>query len=444
MKKILFFVVLLAVLPLLADPTYYPLTTIGEACVVENNAACTTGLQYLQNILDDTNRGEFFLTRLYHNSASLSSMSVEDRFAHHQATQVPTVVFNGFLSFVGPTPEATYANMVDALKYPTAPLKMMISNFDTSTGAASVTLSVLDPELVTADYQIVWFLVEDNVGNVSEVTRNIAYQDIVLPPAGQQMTYNNAFTIDAGWVADNLWLAASVEKNGTHILQSASTLPLPDYSLRCAFPWHPITDLVGDPSSSLNSQPLWFFNTGLADNLEMQLVVDDAPADWYFNYCDEDGNCYPGSMPLPITLAAGESKAFHLNLWIGSTGIAHFHYLITSPHLGSFTVPFVCRSSDYVSNGEQVLTPALNLGANHPNPFRGATAFSVSSDKASQSASVEIYDLRGRKVDETPLQNLSQGENLIAWQPSAKLPAGVYFYRLKGDRGSLRKLLYLK
>jgi len=282
------------------------------------------------------------------------------------------------------------------------------------------------------------------VGTATRVTRQILYQPITLPPAGNQSTYNNSFTINPAWNAANLWVAVALEKDYLELVQSASTLPLPANSMRFVAGWYQYGETIDLPlpGEAWNSEIFWFVNTGAADNMQMRIVIHDAPADWYINYCDEEGNCYPGSMYLPLVLGAGDMKIFHLNIWIGSLGIAEFHYEITSANLGTYTVPFRLNSG-VVSAQDNVLQPALLLSANSPNPFRGATTFLVNAQR-SASTSVQIFNARGQKVDETPSHSLQQGENLIAWQAPRDLPAGVYFYRLKNEPASLRRMLLLK
>lgn len=449
MKYIALFFILFAVMALTANPEYYPLTTIAEALVIDDNPSCDNALQYLDTILGETNSGEFLAARLYSNSGDLSNSSVDARLDHHNASLFPSVVFNGSMTFAGPTPLESYRAWVDQQSFNPSPLQMEINSFNSSTGEISLAVTVVDPDLTPDSYQLVWFLVENNVGNATNVTRQVLNQPITIPAVGVQTNFNNTFTIAPTWNESNLWAAVSLERNGTHILQSSSTLDLPQYYLRCSFPWDN-TDLVADETmATFNSDLLWFFNLGAADNMSMRLVVDSTdvaadPLDWYFNYCDEVGNCYPGGTPLPLVMGSGDALAFHLNLWIGSTGIAYFHYEITSPDLGTFTVPFTVRTSDYVHNADEVFTPApARLQANYPNPFRGSTSFLVNA-KSSATASIQIYNSRGQKVDETYPEPLQQGENRIAWQARQDLPAGVYFYRLKDEPGSLRRMLLLK
>ena len=99
-----------------------------------------------------------------------------------------------------------------------------------------------------------------------------------------------------------------VEVDNQVILQSTSTLPLPEYYLRCAYDWEG-NNIIVDPNSNFLSEPLWIFNLGAADTFNMRIVVDNAPANWYFNYCDEEGNCYPGGISMPLNLSSGQVKA---------------------------------------------------------------------------------------------------------------------------------------
>lgn len=431
---------LLLAAALAANPSYYPLTTIAESCVIQGNEASNTALANLANVLAATHRGEFIATRLYHSSGSLSSPSVEDRFAYYGAASVPTVVFNGSEHLVGSQPESVYAQTVGAKSFQPSPLKLQVTSFTSASGAITVSAWLLDPEADISNQSLVLMLVEDNVGTQTNVTRQLKYQSVSVPGSGEEVSFSDSFTIDPAWNQSNLWAVAAIQTDTQEILQSASTLPLPTYNLRAAMDWNP-AGLVVSPNGMMSSDPLWIFNTGSYDSMQMMLLPDDAPSDWYFNYCDEIGNCYPGSSPLPLILAAGESKAFHLNLWVGSPGIATFHFEISSPNLGTFTIPFVCQAGTSVS--DQLAQPALRLQSNSPNPFRGSTSFHVSAEKSGL-ASVQIFDLKGRLVAETPAQNLVPGSNRIDWNAPSNLPSGMYLYRLKDGSEPPRRMLLLR
>ncbi|MBW6513850.1 MAG: T9SS type A sorting domain-containing protein [Candidatus Syntrophosphaera sp.] len=444
MKNILLVLFLLAVTALAADPTFHPLTTYGEAFVTAGDANSDAALSSFEQLLDQTHRGEFIAARVYHASGNLSNDDTEGRFTDLEITSVPTIVFNADSRLAGQATAEAYQDMLRSLLFKPAPVKMEVASFNSGTGAVSAILTRLEPDMEDTYYALAWFLIENDVSTATRVTRQILYQPITLPPAGNQSTFNNSFTIDPAWNAANLWVAVSLEKDNLELVQSASTQALPDNSIRFVADWYQYGQTLDIPlpGDMYNSELFWFVNTGAADNMQMRIVIDDAPTDWYINYCDEVGNCYPGSSYLPLVLGAGDMQAFHLNIWIGSLGIAEFHYEITSDNLGTYTVPFRLRSG-VVSAQESLLIPALSLSANSPNPFSGATTFLVNAQR-SATASIQVFNSRGQKVDETPAQNLQQGENQIAWQAPPNLPAGVYFYRLQSEPGSLRRMLLLK
>ncbi|MDD3142820.1 MAG: T9SS type A sorting domain-containing protein [Candidatus Cloacimonetes bacterium] len=440
MKRPLVMLLLLLAAALAANPTYYPLTTIAESCVLQGNAPSNTALANLANVLAATHRGELIAARLYHNSGALSSPSVEDRFAWHNATSVPTVVFNGNEALVGAQTEAVYAQTVAAKRFQAAPVKLQITSFTPASGAISVSAWLLDPNVDISGQTLALMLVEDNVGTETNVTRQIKYQTINLPGSGDPVVFTDSFAIDPGWNQANLWAIAAVQTDVHQILQSASTLPLPTYNIRAAIPWDP-AGLSAAPNTLFSSETLAIFNTGSFDTMQVLLLPDDAPADWFFNYCDEIGGCYPGDQPLPLVLGSGDSKEFHLNLWVGSPGTATFHYEISSPNLGTFTIPFVLQTSTSVS--DQLLQPALRLESNSPNPFRGSTAFQVTAAKSGP-ASIQVFDAKGRLIAETPVQNLGPGSHRIDWQAPSGLPSGIYLYRLKDASAPPRRMLLLK
>ncbi len=440
MKKPLLILMLLLTAALFATPVFYPRTGVVESCVVDGQTDSQIALGRLDNAPDPTHPGEFIGARLYHQSGSLSSPSVENRFNELVESLIPTLVFNGSQKILGVVPTENYVAAVNASLFSLSPLKMRITNFSPATGAITVEATLLDPGLDISNQHLYFYLLENDVGSEYQVTREVIHQSISMPGANAATSFTNTFTINPGWNQASLWAMAYIQLDNDEILQSASTMALPTHSVRAVFDWDP-NSLVSAPGSSLGSETFWIFNTGAYDSMETYLVADDAPEDWYFNYCDEEGNCFPGSQPIPLILGAGDSKSFHLNLWVGSAGTATFHFEISSPNFGFFSIPFVCHAGTAVS--DLVLQPSLRLENNYPNPFRGGTSFTVNAEKAA-SASIQVFDLKGRLIAETPSQNLNAGSNRIDWQAPADLASGLYLYRLKDGSAAPRRMLLLR
>lgn len=103
----------------------------------------------------------------------------------------------------------------------------------------------------------------------------------------------------------------------------------------------------------------------------------------------------------------------------------------------------VSVKAETVSNPEAPLTPLpLRIMGSHPNPFRGIGELELESDKALNAIVLEIFNIRGQKLDEIPYTNLKAGANLLPLQLNH--PSGIYFMKLKGTPGKARKLVILK
>jgi len=449
MKYIATLILLLGITMLAALPEYYPLTSIAEDFCASWCGGCQLAFAGLDVVHSQTHSGEFISTRLYTESADLSNPDVDARFTHYEVFGVPAVIFNGKTRIDGSNDQTSSGSVYrEALRpylHGASPLKINIATFNPATGVISGSVEMVSPTLSLTAEDLYIYLLEDNVTvQDTRVTRQIITQSITLSGAGNTYDFAATFTINPAYNQANLWAAAFVQMPNDSILQTGHTLPLPQVNVRAAFDWD--SHIISDPSvQSYNSQPFWIFNLGTADNLNSRIEIDEAPADWYFNYCDEDGNCYPGNTPLAWSLGAGEAKAFHLNLWIGSSGLAKFRFVINSPSLGDYSIPFRFRTSDMVANDDPVL-PVLNtsLGVNYPNPFSGRTSITVNAVKALDSATVEIYNLKGQKVDSVTMRDLKAGANLSQWQPSSDLPSGIYFQKLSGSAAPARRMLLIK
>ena len=381
MKKIPVFILLMSVALIMANPNYFPRTTMAELCLVQDNSDCNAALMQLSEVLDNTNRGEFIAAHLFQDDGVLGSVSVGERINNLGVDILPTIFFNRETSLSGLPESGSYSNIVDNYKFSASPLKMDITSFNPETGAISVTVKMLDPELSLINQKLILLLAQNSMETYNNVARQYLYHNLNLVGVGTEVTFNDNFTLSPESNPDNLWAAALVEVDNQIILQSTSTLPLPEYYLRCAYDWDG-NNIVCDPNTNFLSEPLWIFNLGAADTFNMRIVVDNAPADWYFNYCDEDGNCYPGSISMPLNLSSGQVKGFHLNLMVGSTGTAHFHFELTSPNLGTYNIPFICQTSDPVQDDIIQVPAVMTLKANSPNPFKNMTSFSISANKA--------------------------------------------------------------
>jgi len=91
----------------------------------------------------------------------------------------------------------------------------------------------------------------------------------------------------------------------------------------------------------------------------------------------------------------------------------------------------------------QMLEPALSLEA-YPSPFNDECVIYYSiSGCMNSSPRMEIFNIRGEKVDEIPVLAIPGGHKFI-WQPD-NLPSGVYLLRLSTNKSSLsKKVVYLK
>jgi hypothetical protein len=89
----------------------------------------------------------------------------------------------------------------------------------------------------------------------------------------------------------------------------------------------------------------------------------------------------------------------------------------------------------------------LYLGQNYPNPFNSETKIPFSLPQGISDASIEIFDLLGKKVANIPLKGMREG--YLVWdgrdKTGAELASGIYFLRLQaGMESQICKMIMLK
>lgn len=447
MKYVYLLSLALAVSLLAANPAYYPTTTIAEDFGATWCDGCSIAWEGLQVLDNYTHNGELVTARLYTESGDLSSPTIQERFNYYEIIGIPAVVFNGKIRIDGSNDGigdgTLYGAALKQFRYTASAVKMNIVSFSATAGTLNGEIEMVSPTANITNAKVVYYLLEDNVGEETNVVRSILYDsDIALTGTGSTYTFNKTFILNPTWNTSNLWAIAALQLDNKAIIQTASTLPLPTYNFRAAMDWNPSVE--GQANVSYTSQPLWFFNLGAADNYTMRIVVDQAPDDWYFNYCDEEGNCYPGNMDRPFSLGFRENKSFHLNLWIGSPGFAYYRFVVSSPNIGEYSIPFHYKVEG-VANEDAALAPlATGITGLYPNPVVNAADFTLQSDKSSAEATIDVFNVKGQKVQSLNARNLNQGENRISFIPDSSLPNGIYFYRLNGGTTKAGKFILMK
>ncbi|MDP2173628.1 MAG: T9SS type A sorting domain-containing protein [Candidatus Cloacimonadaceae bacterium] len=431
-----------------AEPHFYPLTSIAEDFGATWCGGCLLAIEGLSVVHGNTHNGEFVSARLYTESGNLSSPSVDARFSYYDVLGIPAVIFNGKTrvdgSGDGIADGSVYTAALKPYLYSASPLKMNITDFSAVNGRITGNVEMLSTTLSIVNQQLHLYLVEDNVSEgITNVTRQVVSLPLNLFGAGNTVTFDQYFTINPAWNANNLWALAFVQIEDAAILQTAHTLPLPQYNFRAAFDWD--ANIVGN-AGLFESPALWFFNLGQSDNYIMQIVIDSAPEDWYFNYCGEDGNCYPGNLPMPLNLLSGGKVAFHLNLWIGSSGIGNFRFVLSSPNLGTYSIPFRFRTSDVSANDDHYISQPTLLKGNYPNPFNPSTTIDYQIP-AKGNVRLEIYNMKGQKVQTLVNELKTSGSHSVVWngidQSGHSVVSGVYFYRLVTENNTITKRMLL-
>lgn len=443
MKYILIIFILISGL-LYAEPNYYPLTSLGEGFGATWCVNCPDAIAGMEVLEQNTHNGELINVHYYTTSGDLSSPAIENRFTYYEVFGVPAFIMNGKARVDGGGPTVIdgtdYLTAYRPYRFAGAPLKMEVTGWQASTGRMTGNIELVS-SMDMINVRKYYLLIEDTpTAGVDRAVRDIAYETFSLSGLGSINTVDHTFTIQPSWNPANLWVAMFVQLPDDTILQSASSLELPAYDLRAAMDWDP--HQVIPAGQAYTSSPFWLFNLGVSDNYQVQIVVDSAPANWYFNYCDEDGFCYPGSLPVPLSLNEDQHKGFHLNISVGDSGVADFHFQVTSTGLGTYNIPFRLTTDDVSVLDPVIPNAAISLGGSYPNPFRGTTRIMLNSIKAVSSATLDIYNLKGQRVDSLNRTGIGTGTTEIEWTPK-DLPAGVYYYKLRNESAPAKRLLLM-
>ena len=443
MKYITTILMLISMAFLAADPTLYPTTTLVENFGATWCGACEFALDGLDVVASQVPEGELIYTRLLTESGEYSTPEIDARFSYYDVQGLPAVIFNGKTrvdgSGDGIADGTSYMTAANHFRYQGSPIRMQMPTFVAATGVVGVDLEMLDPDVSYTNAKLVYYLLEDNVtGDLTHILRDVVSEDVSISYTGSVQTFDTTFAIDYSWNVSNLWAAAFIQLETGEIIQSVSSKAMPQYRVQSAMPFGSYI-YYGYDNTQYESPAFYIWNLGADDTYTRHIEVISAPPDWYFNYCDVDGNCYPGSVQIPFSLASGTAAGYDLNISIGTHGTAYFNFVISSPNISEYKIPFVL--STVLANDDATVAEVLKVRGSHPNPFQDQLSFEIDSAKHYQSK-LDIFNVKGQKVQTIALPNLVQGTNSISWD-AADLPNGVYFYRLEGS-ASTGKILKVK
>jgi len=433
-------VLILFVSVLTALPQFVPSTMLAEDFTASWCQYCPDSYAGLDVLHNQFHNGEFLSLRYYSQSGELSNAEVDSRTAYYNATLFPTVFFNGLNSVTGGGTDiadgSTYLNLYNPKRFMASPIKIDILSFNSQTGAVSARVKMVDNDYALVNQSFRFILVENNVTpSATRVVRSIITQPISLSGVGNQLDFNASFTIAPTYIQANLWISAIVQLDDHSIIQSASNLPQPQFQIRAAMEFS--QTIIAGADTNYVSETIWFYNYGNDNSYTIRLLKDSGPNDWYMNYCDEDGMCYPGFVSNPFNLISGAAKGFHLNLIVGSEGTCTFHFIVESSNHAPYIVPFTYITSGSSVNDNLIVPVSFTLMQNYPNPFSNHTTFTLNAKHPSQGNEIEVFNNKGQKIHSIKTSALKTGENHINWDAKdikgKRLPDGIYFYRLKED-----------
>ncbi|MEA2095449.1 MAG: T9SS type A sorting domain-containing protein [Candidatus Cloacimonadota bacterium] len=113
------------------------------------------------------------------------------------------------------------------------------------------------------------------------------------------------------------------------------------------------------------------------------------------------------------------------------------------------TVDFALYPETSTDNDEIQITN-YNL-RNYPNPFNPTTTISFElTAKDAKNAKIEIFNLKGQKINELEIINVKLGINEVSWngtdENNKPVSSGIYFYQLVNEmnKSNIKKMLLLK
>jgi len=105
----------------------------------------------------------------------------------------------------------------------------------------------------------------------------------------------------------------------------------------------------------------------------------------------------------------------------------------------------VSIAANGVSGSDPVLVPSpLKINSVYPNPLSVTGELEIHSDKARSSLTVELFNLKGQKVQQQEFFDIVSGTNTVPIRLNPGLANGIYYLRIKDYPNKPQKIVHIK
>ena len=291
------------------------------------------------------------------------------RINYYGLSGVPNQVFNGTHQIIGASladaQGGQYMDVIRSYYYDPVPIRLQVQTFERAQGDVTTEVEMYSETASLVDVTYVAILIEDDVsGSHTHVTRDYYTETFSLSGAGNTAVFNHNFTFNPQWDAENLNVVAFVQLPTKEIIQAGSSYAQPDFSIRAMVPFD--RSQIGPSTGTVQGEFFTLMNVGQTDTFTIDVVIDEAPAGWGLNFCDQGGTCYDD--PVAFGLTEQTQTVYRANITPNSPGYMKYHFEVTSTNLAkTLQIPFV-----YTTDDVDVLVIDDDAGADYEVYFESA------------------------------------------------------------------------
>ena len=249
---------------------------------------------------------------------------VDNRVDYYDVQGVPTIVVSGLEQT---NPVSVDGGTLDGIAISGSPIQVLVeNNIDGTTGSASITINAIN-DLPAGNYSLQTVVVEQMIEYSSppgsngerdfpnvmrQMLPDYAGTSVGAMEAGETMTYDFDYTMNAAWNVDEIYVIAFLQNEDTkEIVNSGSSI---DWKVSYVSLSQSATQVSGSQNISFDGN----VNVNLPNAQFLQIeVTSNAPADWTssINYFGTD----LGLNTASLEFANGDVTGLGLNVMTGET-----------------------------------------------------------------------------------------------------------------------------